>query len=180
MGLAQLGAKKMPRQTAQGGWRSRNRDNVAERPSDAPGQRPQSLVLEDELDHHGNIYFVALRVQVKALHRFFSMRRHGAKNADYRGGVTCLYGTELLGACLHPCAMALLVLGSSGAGHRYQSPIQPQGPPERSGPQAQPGVGCRLGQPSLVLHQRLVSAFAQCFGLVSSVFGVGTSQDLGY
>ncbi len=26
------------------------------------------------------------------------------------------------------------------------------GPPEGSGPQAQPGVGCRLGQPSLVLH----------------------------
>jgi len=32
---------------------------------------------------------------------FFSMRRHGAKNADYRGGVTCLYDTQLLGACLH-------------------------------------------------------------------------------
>src|SRR5271157_1592361 len=30
-----------------------------------------------------------------------SMRRHGAKNADYRGGVTCLYDTQLLGACLH-------------------------------------------------------------------------------
>ena len=35
--------------------------------------------------------------------RFFklSMRRHGAKNADYRGGVTCLYDTQFLGACLH-------------------------------------------------------------------------------
>src|SRR5208337_1697117 len=30
-----------------------------------------------------------------------SMRRHGAKNADYRGGVTCLCDTQLLGACLH-------------------------------------------------------------------------------
>src|SRR5208337_2419581 len=30
-----------------------------------------------------------------------TMRRHGAKNADYRGGVTCLYDTQLLGACLH-------------------------------------------------------------------------------
>ena len=30
-----------------------------------------------------------------------AMRRHGAKNADYRGGVTCLYDTQLLGACLH-------------------------------------------------------------------------------
>ena len=32
---------------------------------------------------------------------FLSMRRHGAKNADYRGGVTCLYDTQLLGTCLH-------------------------------------------------------------------------------
>src|SRR5271157_5213795 len=32
---------------------------------------------------------------------FVSMRRHGAKNADYRGGVTCLYDTQLLGDCLH-------------------------------------------------------------------------------
>ena len=31
----------------------------------------------------------------------FTMRRHGAKNADYRGGVTCLYDTQLLSACLH-------------------------------------------------------------------------------
>src|SRR5208283_4076997 len=30
-----------------------------------------------------------------------SMRRHGAKNADYRGGVTRLYDTRLLVACLH-------------------------------------------------------------------------------
>src|SRR5271157_563200 len=30
-----------------------------------------------------------------------TMRRHGAKNADYRGGVTCLYDTQLPGACLH-------------------------------------------------------------------------------
>ncbi len=29
---------------------------------------------------------------------FLTMRRHGAKNADYRGGVTCLYDTQLLGA----------------------------------------------------------------------------------
>ena len=32
---------------------------------------------------------------------FESMRRHGAKNADYRGGVTCLYDTQLPGDCLH-------------------------------------------------------------------------------
>src|SRR5271157_1752815 len=30
-----------------------------------------------------------------------TMRRQGAKNADYRGGVTCLDDTQLLGACLH-------------------------------------------------------------------------------
>jgi len=30
-----------------------------------------------------------------------TIRRHGAKNADYRGGVTCLYDTQLLDACLH-------------------------------------------------------------------------------
>ncbi len=92
----------MPRRTAQGGWRSRNRDNVAERPSDAPGQRPQSLVLEDELDHHGNVNFAPPGDQVKALPRFFSTSRHGAKNADDRPSVTCLHGTEPLGACLHP------------------------------------------------------------------------------
>ncbi len=34
-------------------------------------------------------------------HSIISMRRHGAKNADHRGGVTCLYDTQLLGACLH-------------------------------------------------------------------------------
>jgi len=49
------------------------------------------------------------------------------------------------------------------------------GPPEGSGPQAQPGVGRRLGQPSLVLHQPVVGAFAWDLGLFSSDFGVGTS-----
>ncbi len=29
------------------------------------------------------------------------MRRHGAKNADDRAGLTCLYDNQLLGACLH-------------------------------------------------------------------------------
>ena len=29
------------------------------------------------------------------------MRRHGANNADYRGGVTCLYDTQLPGARLY-------------------------------------------------------------------------------
>jgi len=39
-----------------------------------------------------------------------TMRRHGAKNADCRGGVTCFYDTQLLGACLH----------ASGCGGRYR------------------------------------------------------------
>ncbi len=58
------------------------------------------------------------------------MRRHGAKNADYRGGVTCLYDTQLLGACLHahPSAVTALALRPSGACQTYQSPPQPPGP----------------------------------------------------
>ena len=57
------------------------------------------------------------------------MRRHGAKNADYRGGVTCLYDTQLLGAaCMHPSPVAALALRPSGACQTYQSPPQPPGP----------------------------------------------------
>src|SRR5271157_5966087 len=42
------------------------------------------------------------------------------------------------------------------------------------------GVGaCRLCQPSL-FQQGVVGAFAQGFGLLTSDFGVGTSQDLGF
>jgi len=33
--------------------------------------------------------------------RYYYFNGIGAKNADYRGGVTCLYDTQLLGACLH-------------------------------------------------------------------------------
>ncbi len=57
-----------------------------------------------------------------------SMRRHGAKNADYRGGVTCVYDTQLPGACLHPSPVAALALRPSGACQTYQSPPQPPGP----------------------------------------------------
>ena len=104
----------------------------------------------------------------------------GAKNADYRGGVTCLYDTQLLGACLHASL--------SGCRYRPQAvrgmpevPIAPPatGPPEGSGPQAQPGVGCRLCQPSL-FQQGVVGAFAEGFGSLTSDFGVGTSQNRGY
>src|SRR5208337_3009934 len=80
--------------------------------------------------------------------------------------------TQLLGACLH----------APECGGRYRPeavrgmpeiPIThpATGPPEGSGPQAQPGVGCRLGQPILVLHQGFVGAFAQGFGLFSSDLG---------
>jgi hypothetical protein len=60
-------------------------------------------------------------------------------------------------------------------------PIAPPatGPTEGSGPQAQPGVGCRLGQPSL-FPQGVVGAFAQGFGLLTPDFGVGKGQDLGF
>ena len=59
------------------------------------------------------------------------MRRHGAKNADYRGGVTCLYDTQLLGACLHAFESG----GRSRpeavrACQTYQSPPPATGPPE--------------------------------------------------
>jgi len=71
-------------------------------------------------------------------------------------------------------------LRPSGACQTYQSPPQPPG--SRSGPpeRAHGGVGgCRLGQPS-VFHQGVVGAFTEGFGLFSSDFGVGMSQDLGY
>ena len=108
------------------------------------------------------------------------MRRHGAKNADYRGDVTCLYDTQLLGACLHASESG----GRSRPGAVRGMPKAPITHPsiwplEGSGPQAQPGVGCRLGQPSLVFHTGVLGKFAQGFGLFSSDFGVGTSQDLG-
>ncbi len=44
---------------------------------------------------------LAIWADLRAESFFVSMRRHGAKNAGYRGGVTCLYDTQLLGACLH-------------------------------------------------------------------------------
>jgi len=61
------------------------------------------------------------------------MRRHGAKNADYRGGVTCLYDTQLLGTCLHAfeCGGRYRPGAVSGM---PEVPIAPRatGPPEGS------------------------------------------------
>jgi hypothetical protein len=80
------------------------------------------------------------------------MRRHEAKNADYRGGVTCPYDTQLLGACLH----------ASECGGRYRTgavrgmPDVPIAPPQPPGPRV---GGCRLGQPSL-FQQGVVGVFA--------------------
>src|SRR5271157_3812643 len=96
----------------------------------------------------------------------------GAKNADYRGGVTCLYDTQLFGACLHA--------SESGGRSRPEAvrgmPDVPIAPPANRAPG---GVGgCRLGQPSL-FQQGLVGAFAWGFGFLTSDFGVGKSQDLG-
>jgi len=102
------------------------------------------------------------------------MRRHGAKNADYRGGVTCLYDTQLLGACLH----------ASESGGRSR-PEAVRGMPDV--PIAPPATGHLVGwaavgfvSPALFCIQGVVGSFAWGFGLFSSDFGVGTSQDLGY
>ena len=67
--------------------------------------------------------------EIDEIHVRKTMRRHGAKNADYRGGVTCLYDTQLLApACMHPSPVAALALRPSGACQTYQSPPQPPGP----------------------------------------------------
>ena len=66
-----------------------------------------------------------------------SMRRHGAKNADYRGGVTCLYDTQLLGACLHA--------SESGGRSRPEAvrgmPDVPIAPPATGPPEGWAAVG---------------------------------------
>jgi len=57
-------------------------------------------------------------------------------------------------------------------------PVIPITHPTTWPPEGWAAVG--LVSPSLVLHTGFVGAFAQGYGLFSSVFGVGTSQDLGY
>ena len=65
------------------------------------------------------------------------MRRHGAKNADYRGGVTCLYDTQLPGACLHA--------SESGGRSRPEAvrgmPDVPIAPPATGPPEGWAAVG---------------------------------------
>ncbi len=81
------------------------------------------------------------------------MRRHGANNADYRGGVTCLYDTQLPGACLHASECG----GRSGPEAVMGMPDVPIAPPANRAPG---GVGAyRLCQPSL-FQQGVVGAFA--------------------
>ena len=76
-----------------------------------------------------------LKMEVEWLKK--TMRRHGAKNADYRGGVTCLYDTQLLGACLH----------ASECGGRYRPgavrgmPDVPIAPPATGPPEGWAAVG---------------------------------------
>ena len=73
-------------------------------------------------------------------------------------------------ACMYSSPVAALALRPSGACQTYQSPPQPPGPG---------GVGaCRFCQPSL-FQQGVVGAFAEGFGVLTSDFGVGKSQDLG-
>ena len=102
-----------------------------------------------------------------------AMRRHGAKNADYRGGVTCLDDTQLPSACLHA--------SESGGRSRPEAvrgmPDVPIAPPATGPPEGWAAVG--FVSPAS-LQQGVVGAFAQGFGLFSSDFGVGMSQDLGY
>jgi hypothetical protein len=81
--------------------------------------------------------------------------------------------TQLLVACLHAYECGGRSRPEAVRGHARGT----NHPPSHWGPG---GVdGCRLGQPSLVLHHGVVSAFAWGFVLFSSDFGVGTSQDLG-
>ena len=81
------------------------------------------------------------------------MRRHGAKNADYRGGVTCLYDTQLLGVCLHAF--------ESGSRYRPEAvrgmPEVPIAPPATGPPEGWAPVG--FCQPSL-FQKGVVGAFA--------------------
>ena len=66
-------------------------------------------------------------VAVKA--RMFKINRDTGLRTHYRGGVICLYDTQLLGpACTHPSPVAALALRPSGACQTYQSPPQPPGP----------------------------------------------------
>src|SRR5208282_1568560 len=98
-------------------------------------------------------------------------------NADYRGGVTCLYDTQLPGVCLH----------ASGCGGRSRPqavrgmPEIPIAPPATGPPERAPGGvgGCRLCQPSL-FQQGVVGVFIWGFRVLTSDFGVGKGQDLGF
>jgi hypothetical protein len=74
-----------------------------------------------------------------------TMRRHGAKNADYRGGVTCLYDTQLLGACLH----AFESSGRSRPEAVRVKPDVPIAPPSHRAPEPFLRIAAILPGPSL-------------------------------
>ena len=61
----------------------------------------------------------------------------GNKNADYRGGVTCLYDTQLLGTCLHASESG----GRSRPGAVRGMPDVPIAPPATGPPEGWAAVG---------------------------------------
>ena len=58
-------------------------------------QDADSIQTSVEIDAH------AVLIKLIRLCCTFPPKEGAVNNADYRGGVTCLYDTQLLGACLH-------------------------------------------------------------------------------
>jgi len=82
-------------------------------------------------------------------------------------------------ACMHTSAVAALALGPSGACQTYLSPPEPAGP--RRGRAHTRSVGWAVGFVSPAFFIRgFVGALTEGFGLFTSDFGVGQSQELGY
>ncbi len=81
-------------------------------------------------------------------------------------------------ACMQSSAVAALALRPSGAYQRHQSPIHPPGPRRGRAHRRSLGWAVGLVSPASFCIQGVVGALAQGFGLFTSDFGVGTSQDL--
>ncbi len=102
------------------------------------------------------------------------MSRHGAKNAVYRGGVTCLRDTQLLVACLHAYEPG----GRSRPEAVRGMPDEPITHPSTGPPEG--GAAAGLVSPASFCILGVGGALAQGFGLFSSDFEVGRSQDLSH